>query len=155
MNYEFTDFEKDILKKAKRYNKKILFDEPDYRVIEAVRYLVKEKIIKVVLLGNKDKYLEVAKEHNLILKENEYLTFYNMNYELKEKFVQEYFEIRKDKGITINDARKILSDSMYYACFLLKHDFIDGIVSGTIHPTRRTLKPAFEIIGTKENVKKA
>ena len=73
---------------------------------------------------------------------------------LTEGFVNSLYEMRREKGMTLDEARKLLlSDYMYYACMLVKNNYADGAVSGACHSTSNTLRPALQILKTKPGVK--
>lgn len=147
---------KQIITLSKKKPKKILFDEiEDERILKAASIISKKKIAKVVLLGDKETILSYAKKYKIKLRFNEFLQTIVISNQLKESFAEEYFELKKHKGITLEQAKQALEDKMFYAAFLLKNNFVDGIVSGARNPTARTLKAAFSIIGKKEHIHKA
>jgi len=65
------------------------------------------------------------------------------------------YELRKDKGISMDEAKKLLKEPIYYAMMMLKKGLIDGVVSGVAHSTAHTFRPALQIIKTKPNIKTA
>ncbi len=147
---------KQIIKLSKAEPKKILFDEiDDERILKAAVKISKQKIAKVILLGSKETILKNAKQHRIKLKFNEFLQSMSISEQLRESFAEQYFELKKHKGITLEQAKQILQEDIFYAAFLLRNNFVDGIVSGARHPTARTLKAAFSIIGIKEGIHKA
>ena len=68
---------------------------------------------------------------------------------LYEEYAQTYFELRKHKGTTLTNARDNMTDPNYFASMMVYKGHADGMVSGSIHTTRNTLRPAFEFIKTK------
>ncbi len=146
---------KQILKLSKTKPKKILFDEiDDKRILKAATIIAKQKIAKAILLGDKETILKNAKQHKIKLKFNDFLQPIAISNQLKESFAKQFFELKKHKAITPEQAKQTLEDNLFYAAFLLRNNFINGIVSGASHPTARTLRAAFGIIGTKENIHK-
>ena len=69
-----------------------------------------------------------------------------------EKFIDTFYELRKHKGIIREMARDMMSRTNYFATMMLHLGYVDGIVSGATHTTRETIKPAFEIIKTEEDI---
>ncbi len=139
-----------IIDRAKKNKKTVVLPETmDDRVLKAAEVIVNEGIANVILIGNKEEILK--NNSNLdkckIIDPNEDISFTN---DLISKLV----EIRKNKGLTEEEARRLLTeDYMYYACMLVKVGMADGVVSGACHSTANTLRPALQIIKTKEDCK--
>ena len=138
--------------RAKKDIKTIVLPEGnDIRTIEAVEKVRKEQFADVIVLGNKDEILNMAKEHNInidgvkIINPVEDARF--------EKFANEFYELRKAKGITIEKAREILKDNMYFGTMMVKQGDADGLVSGACHSTANTLRPALQILKTAPGTK--
>ena len=136
-----------IKERAKRDKKTIVLPETmDRRVLEAASIILKEDIANIILIG-KEEDIENTSQGLDISK----ATIINpFNYEKTEELIQKLVEIRKNKGLTYDEARKLLlEDYMYYACMLVKVGAADGVVSGACHSTANTLRPALQIIKTK------
>ena len=137
---------KNIIERSKQLNKTIILPESDdERVLKAVELILKKKIANIILIGDESKI-------NLTKMKSPNLKIINpktspITKELEEKL----YELRKDKGLTEEEATKLIEDKMYFSCMLLKEGYADGIVSGANHTTSETLKPALQIIKTKEN----
>ena len=69
--------------------------------------------------------------------------------ELCDRFAEQYAELRKHKGVTVEQAREIIHDVSYFGTMLVHNDMVDGMVSGATHTTAHTVRPAFEIIKTQ------
>lgn len=138
-----------IIEKAKQNKKRIILTESnDNRVLEAAEVCYKENIADIILIGNKENILK----NDPLLNNIEIID--PNNYELTEKYINDLFLLRKDKGLTIEQAKElILNDYMYFACMLVLDNKADGIVSGACHSTGNTLKPALQLLKTKENEK--
>ena len=139
-----------IITRAKENKKTIVLPETmDDRVLEAAIRIVDEEIANVILIGNKSEILEInsSLSNCMIIDPNE-------DNELVDELTSKLFELRKDKGLTEEEARRLLTeDYMYFACMLVKTGRADGVVSGACHSTSNTLRPALQIIKTKENCK--
>jgi phosphate acetyltransferase len=72
--------------------------------------------------------------------------------ELRDQFADQYAELRKAKGMTVEQAREIMYDVSYFGTMLVYNGMVDGMVSGAVHTTAHTVRPAFEIIGTVPGV---
>ena len=130
-----------IKEKAKEFPTKIVLPESmDSRVLEAALIASKEKICEVIVLGDK----------NSVTSDYSNITFINpLDSEFTNDFIDKLYELRKEKGLTYDEAKKlILEDYMYFACMLVKEGYADGIVSGACHSSSNTLRPALQVIRT-------
>ena len=128
--------------KAKQNIKTIILTESeDKRVLKAAEDVMKEGFAKIILIGNKDDAEKLAKENNIDLSGIEII-----DPETSDKFdeyANAFYELRKAKGITPEDARKIVKDNMYFGTMMVKQGDADGLVSGACHSTANTLRSAF------------
>ncbi|KXZ17009.1 phosphate acetyltransferase [Bacillus nakamurai] len=131
---------------------KIVFPEGmDERILVAVNNLAGNKVLKPIVVGNKEEIQAKAKELNLTL---DGVDIYDPHtYEGMEELVQAFVERRKGKA-TEEQARKALLDENYFGTMLVYKGLADGLVSGAAHSTADTVRPALQIIKTKEGVKK-
>ena len=128
----------------------VLPESMDKRVVEASAIVVREGIANVILIGD----VEEVKKHGVDISG---VTVINPStYEYTEKFINMFFDMRKEKGLSLEEARNlILNDYMYFACMLVYCGYADGVVSGACHSTSNTFRPALQILKTKEDVKLA
>ncbi|MGW8262375.1 phosphate acetyltransferase, partial [Bacillus sp. LR--39] len=131
---------------------KIVFPEGlDERILEAVSKLAGNKVLNPIVIGNENEIQAKAKELNLTL---DGVKIYDPHtYEDMEDLVQAFVERRKGKA-TEEQARKALLDENYFGTMLVYKGLADGLVSGAAHSTADTVRPALQIIKTKEGVKK-
>lgn len=131
---------------------KIVFPEGlDERILEAVSKLAGNKVLNPIVIGNENEIQAKAKELNLTLGG---VKIYDPHtYEGMEDLVQAFVERRKGKA-TEEQARKALLDENYFGTMLVYKGLADGLVSGAAHSTADTVRPALQIIKTKEGVKK-
>lgn len=136
-----------IKERAKKNKKTIVLPETmDRRVLEATEKILNEGIANIILIGKKDEILENSK--GLDISQATIIDPFTSS--MTEDLIQELVEIRKNKGLTYDEARKLmLSDYAYFACMLVKTGHADGVVSGACHSTANTLRPALQIIKTK------
>ena len=139
-----------IKERAKKDKKTIVLPESmDSRVIEAASKVLAEDIADIIIVGNKEEIINSAK--GLDISKATIIDPYNSD--LTEELIEQLVDIRKNKGLTYEDAKKLLlEDYMYFACMLVKTGRADGCVSGACHSTSNTLRPALQIIKTKPGV---
>ena len=144
------DFIENIKNRAKQNKKTIVLPETmDRRVLEAASKVLDEDIANIILIGTKDEILNnsigIDISRAIIIDPHTSL--------LTEDLILNFVELRKSKGMTYDEAKKLLMDDyMYYACMLVKAGKADGCVSGACHSTSNTLRPALQIIKTKPGV---
>ncbi len=141
----------DRLKQRAKENKKtiVLPETMDIRVLEAAEIVLKEEIANIILVGDPK---EIKKQNPNLNLDNAKIINPNTD-ELTEKFINDLYELRKEKGLTKEQAKELLlTDNMYYACMLVKEGLADGAVSGACHSTANTLRPALQILKTKKDV---
>ena len=142
----------EIKTKAKQNIKTIILTESeDKRVLKAAQKVKEEGFANVILIGKKDDANKLAKENNIDISGIEII-----NPETSEKFdeyANAFYELRKAKGITIEKAREMVKDNMYFGTMMVKQGDADGVVSGACHSTANTLRPALQILKTAPGTK--
>lgn len=143
----------EVLKqKISGHNLKIVFPEgTDERILTAASRLASEKILVPILLGNINAVQAKAKELGVSLDDAE--IYDSATFAGIDELVAAFVERRKGKA-TEEDARKILLDGNYFGTMLVYLKKADGLVSGAAHSTADTVRPALQIIKTKEGVGK-
>ena len=139
-----------IKDRAKSKRMRIVLPESmDDRVLKAAEIASLEEIADIIMIAE-DKVIQDVKSKYKFDK----VTFIDPNNsELTEQFIQKLYDLRKEKGMTLEEAKKLLlTDYMYYACMLVKTGMADGVVSGACHSTSNTLRPALQIIKTAPNI---
>ena len=140
-------FIESIKKRAISDKKTIVLPESlDTRVLKAAEVVLKEGIADIILIGDKEKInsMGYSLDTATIIDPNE-------EKELTNSLIDKLVELRKHKNLSYDEAKElILNDYMYYACMLVKIGRADGIVSGACHSSANTLRPALQIIKTKE-----
>lgn len=139
-----------IRQKASRDVKRIVLPETaDERVLAAAVDVLAEKIARVILLGNPDELRAKAFRLGLNLANTEIIDFQHLN---TDKFAEELYQMRKNKGITRDVARQLLNDPLYYGTMMVKLGAADGLVAGSLSPTADVLRPALQIIKTPPGI---
>ncbi|MEK6867931.1 MAG: phosphate acetyltransferase [Nanoarchaeota archaeon] len=143
-----------IFREAKKNPKRICFPEAtEPRTIEAVRIILKKKIAKPILVGNQKEIAAALKKHHLAI---DAVTIRDPKNDANfSRYLKELLSIRKEHGLQEKEARKLLEEPIYFATMMLHMGNADGVISGAIHPTAHTLRPAFQIIKTHEQFHKA
>ncbi len=142
----------DVIKaKAKADKKTIILPESmDRRIFEAAAEILADDIANIVIIGSEE---ECAKNSEGLDISKAIIVDPAKN-EKTESYIDAFVELRKSKGMTKEEATKILmSQYMYYACMMVKMGDADGIVSGACHSTADTLRPSLQIIKTKPGTK--
>ena len=139
-----------IKERAKSNKKRIVLPETmDKRVIEAAEKILKEDIAEIILVGKTEEIEKISYGYDI--SKAIIVDPFKENY--TEELINYLVELRKNKGMTYEEAKKLLlEDYMYYACMLVKTGRADGVVSGACHSTSNTLRPALQIIKTKPGV---
>ena len=135
----------------KKDKKKIVLPESDdIRVLKAAEVLSKKDICKIILIGKEKEVLKLAQKNNVDL---EKAVIINPNDSVKlDKYIKSFYELRKNKGITLEDAKKYMSDYIYFGTMMVKLGDADGLVCGAKHSTADTLRPALQIIKQKPGI---
>ena len=143
------NFIENIKQRAKKDKKTIVLPESmDERVIEAASKIISEDIANIIIIGNKDDINNKFPEYDI----SKALIIDPKSYDKTEDLINKFVELRKNKGMTYEEAKKlIIEDYMYFACMLVKEGYADGVVSGACHSSSNTLRPALQIIKTKPN----
>lgn len=142
-----------IKEEAKKDIKTIVLPESeDIRVLQAAQMITNEHIANIILIGDAEEIKEKASKENIDLTGVNIInpaTFNNFS-----KYANDLYELRKNKGMTLEQAKKLLKEnSRYFATMMVKEEEADGFVSGASHPTSDTLKPALQILKTAPNTK--
>jgi phosphate acetyltransferase len=142
---------KKIIEEARKQKKRIIFsDYEDERLYKALKIILKKRILVPIIVGNSSVIRNNLKKYRLKRVEH----YEPENDPRLESFRDEYYMLRKHKGITLEQAYEKIKDRVYFSVMLLKKGFADGVVSGLSSKTKPFI-PAFEIIKTREGVERA
>ena len=144
-----------IKKKKKRASNQIktivLPEATDIRILEATDIIGKEGFAKIILLGNESEIISIANKNKLNISKATIIE--PLKSDKYDEYVEAFYELRKAKGMTIEQAKKILQDPVYFGMMMVKKEAADGLVSGAAHSTADTLRPALQILKTKPGTK--
>ncbi|MFA5404782.1 MAG: phosphate acetyltransferase [Ignavibacteria bacterium] len=140
-----------IWENARKFNKVIALPEgSEPRTIKAAEKIKSEKLAEIILLGNPDKIKKSAKDVGANI---DGITIVEPKSSAKyTEFVNKFYELRKNKGITLEQAKEFLLDEIYFATMMVKAGDAHGLVSGAIHSTGDLLRPAMQIIKTAPGI---
>jgi malate dehydrogenase (oxaloacetate-decarboxylating)(NADP+) len=143
-----------VTSKAKQNPQRIVFAEADtYKILKAAQIVRDEGIAKPILLGNLQKIKQLIKENNLDLG-NTPIIDPRLEDEKRNSFGEIFFRKRKRRGFTLHDARKIMNERNYYGAMMVENGEADAMISGLTRKYSDTIRPALQIIGTQDDVKK-
>lgn len=132
----------------KKNPKKIVFTEgEDSRILEASSRLLASSFLHPILIGNEDKIFAAAEECGFNIRGAEIID--PEKYEDMDKMIECFCELRKKKGVTPEQAAKILSQSNYFGTMLVKMGIADALLGGATYSTADTVRPALQLIKTK------
>ena len=140
-------FERNLLKQAREKKAHIVMPEcDDDRILQAADQLLAEKVCELTIMGDPDAIAARSKELELDLSGANLVD--PTGGDQLEQFAKDFAELRKAKGVTLEQARETMQDISYYATMMVHQGLADGMVSGAAHTTAHTIKPSFQIIKT-------
>ena len=141
-----------LKKRAKNNIKTIVLPEAtDIRILEATEKILREGFSKIILIGKEKEIFDLASSNNIDISKA-----IIVNPETSEKYniyVEKFYELRKEKGISLEQAKEIVKDYIYFGVMMVKMGDADGLVSGAAHSTADTLRPALQILKTAPGTK--
>ncbi len=146
-------FQYQIVKRAKEQKKHIVLPEgDDDRILQAADMLVRQNVVDVTILGNRDAVLQSFKRLNLSLDETKVKIINPGSSERYEDYVKTLMELRKGKNLSLEMARDLMLDVSYFGTMMVYKGEADGMVSGAGHTTQHTIRPALQFVKTKPGV---
>jgi phosphate acetyltransferase len=140
-----------LMERARADRKRIVLPEgDDDRILQAAGRLLLRGVADLTILGEEEQVRSRAAELSVDLSKATVLN--PVTSELCDTFAAQYAELRKKKGVTLEQAREIMHDVSYFGTMLVHNGIVDGMVSGAAHTTAHTVRPAFEIIKTRPDV---
>ena len=135
-----------IVARAKSNKQRIVLPEArEERTLRAADRVMADDIADIILLGNPDEIKKLAAEWGL--QNIDKATIIDPENSPKaEEYAEKLAELRKSKGMTIEEARKLVKNPLYYGCMIIKTEGADGQISGALSTTGDTLRPALQII---------
>ena len=144
-------FEYKLFELAKREKKKIVLPEAhDLRVLEAAQIILNHDIADIVFLAKPQEFKAFWLQHGFDLAKAEVVDYTSKSF--LQLFAKEMYELRKHKGISYEQAYDAMGHVNYFATMMVHLGYADGMVSGVTHSTAETVRPALQIVKTKEGV---
>ncbi len=119
----------------------------DERCLRATAYIIKNKLANIVLLGNPKKIEEKAKEFDVDVSVAEVVDFKNSD--LKNELAEKLVEVRKHKGLTLEEAKKLIEDENYFGCMYVYSGYADAVAGSAIGSTAALMRPTLQILREK------
>lgn len=144
-------FEYELVRHARQTPQRIVLPEGiEPRILKAVEILERRSVVLPILLGNRDDIHRLAGSIGVNLENIEIID--PQDTDLREEFAIEYTNLRAHKGMTVEMARDRMTDVSYFGTMMVHKGLADGMVSGAMHTTAHTIRPAFEFIKTRPGV---
>ncbi|MFI1565545.1 phosphate acetyltransferase [Streptomyces sp. NPDC020490] len=145
-------FEHQLLEQARSDRRRVVLPEgTEERVLHAAEVLLRRGVCDLVLLGPVEQIRKKAADLGIDLGEAQLID--PATSELRDTFAEKYARLRAHKGVTVELAYDVVSDANYFGTLMVEQGLADGMVSGSVHSTAATIRPAFEIIKTKPDTK--
>jgi phosphate acetyltransferase len=144
-------FEYQLIQRARQIRKRIVLPEGgDDRILRAAGRLLRRQVADLTILGDERSVRDRAAELGVDLSEASVID--PATSDLLDEFSAAYTDLRKHKGMDVQRARTIVKDVSYFGTLMVQLGYADGMVSGAVHTTAHTIRPAFEIIKTAPGV---
>ena len=141
-------FKYKLYEKAKQTKKTIVLDELDDRILKAVEIVLNKELANIIFIGDENEFKNRANLIGVDINKAKFINPKTSKY--KNEFIEEFYNLRKQKGITKAQSKEIIENqTIYFATMLVYKGYADGLVSGAIHTTANTIRPALQIIKTK------
>ncbi|MGW0118519.1 phosphate acetyltransferase [Streptomyces sp. NPDC003327] len=141
-------FEHELLEQARADRRRVVLPEgTEERVLRAADVLIRRDVCDLTLLGDVETIRKKAADLSVELRDTQLID--PRTSELRDAFAEKYAALRAHKGVTVELAYDVVSDVNYFGTLMVQEGLADGMVSGSVHSTAATIRPAFEIIKTK------
>ncbi|MBF0243499.1 MAG: phosphate acetyltransferase [Desulfamplus sp.] len=141
-------FELELIQRARANRQHIVLPEgEEERILRASEILLRREVVDITLLGNQDTIYKKIKEFGLRMDSVNIIN--PPKSEFFDEYIQTYYALREHKGITPEYAHDMMKEVNEYATMMIFAGHADGMVSGSIHSTAATIRPALQILSTK------
>ena len=143
-------FQYKLARRAKSNIKHIVLPEGnDERILKAAHRLLNQEIVKITLLGDPHEIASSIKRLGLTLDKGKINIINPATAEYFNDYVQTLYELRKSKNVELEMARDLMTDVSYFGTMMVYKGHADGMVSGAVHTTQHTIRPALQFVKTK------
>ncbi|MFF6846243.1 MULTISPECIES: phosphate acetyltransferase [Streptomyces] len=140
-------FERELIERSRSRRRRVVLPEgAEERVLRAADVLLRRDVCDLTLLGEEDAIRKRAAELGIQLAEAQIVD--PQTSPLRERFAEGYAKLRAHKGVSYELAYDVVADVSYFGTLMVQEGLADGMVSGAVHSTAATIRPAFEIIKT-------
>jgi len=144
-------FEYKLFERARVNKKRIVLPESsDERILRAAEIILRRGVADIILIGTEEEIKENYLRLGLDLSKATIID--HLNSKLMQEFTEAFYEQRKEKGLTKEAAKDAMGHVNYFGTMMVHLGYADGMVSGAIHSTGETIRPALQIIKTKPNI---
>lgn len=141
-------FEHELLEQARADRRRVVLPEgTEERVLRAADVLMRRDVCDLTLLGDPDTIRKKAADLGIDLADTRLID--PQTSELRQTFAERYAQLRAHRGVTVELAYDVVADVNYFGTLMVQEGLADGMVSGAVHSTAATVRPAFEIIKTR------
>jgi phosphate acetyltransferase len=141
-------FEHELLEQARAERRRVVLPEgTEERVLRAADVLIRRNVCDLTLLGDTETIRKKAADLGIDLSAAQLID--PATAELRQSFAERYAELRAHRGVTVELAYDVVADVNYFGTLMVQEGLADGMVSGSVHSTAATIRPAFEIIKTR------
>ncbi|WP_369262280.1 phosphate acetyltransferase [Streptomyces sp. R35] len=145
-------FEHKLLEQARSDKRRVVLPEgTEERVLHAAEVLLRRGVCELTLLGPVDQIRKKAADLGIDLGATQLID--PQTSPLRDSFAEKYSKLRAHKGVTVELAHDVVADVNYFGTLMVQEGLADGMVSGSVHSTAATIRPAFEIIKTRPDSK--
>lgn len=145
----FTD---KLKERAKKEVKTIVLAEgEELRTLKAAEIVLREKYANIILLGKEEKILSMAQSENICIDGAKIIC--PETSEKHRAYAEQFFELRKKKGISMEEALETVKNCLYYGVMMVKMGDADGMVAGAVNSSANVLRPSLQILKTAPNTK--
>jgi malate dehydrogenase (oxaloacetate-decarboxylating)(NADP+) len=143
-----------LTSRAKTNPKRVVFAEADnYKILKAAQVVYNEGIGVPILLGNKDRIKEICDEFMLSMEGVKIIDPRDAsNEQLRNEFADIFYDVRKRRGLTLFEARKMMRERNYFGSMMVRTGAADALISGLTRKYPATVKPALQVIGIRDGV---
>ncbi len=143
-------FTYNLLQQAKSPKQHIVLPEgQEIRILQAAEFLLNRDLVELTLLGKPEKIEQIIHQNGISLDTSQLQIIDPARSDRVESYAEQFYQLRKHKGATPELAREYLLDVSYFGTMMVYAGDADGMVSGSVHTTQHTLRPALQLIKTK------
>lgn len=141
-----------LTKKAQEHPQRLVLPEStEPRTLMAAEQIIEKKAAEVIFVGKKEEILEEAAKLGLSkIGEAQFIDC--DDHKATDKYAELFYELRKSKGVTLQDAKYTVKNPLYLGCLLIKNGDADAMVAGALSPTSSVLRAAFQVLKTKPGI---